>query len=221
VKRLATAILALALLPAASAQAQVEAIEPTFQLDRKQDVRGPLDIVRVAMSKRLDGSLRGELTMRRKWEDAALEGGSLCLRFYVKTDPESQAPEYLACATRPADGGPLAVVVGRPARTCGRDGLGQPPQDLREDHPGVAAGAQERAAREGRGDRVRLGGARFRGVDGRAHGQQQVGARVGVRDGEDVDAVQLRPVGRQPRERRPRPREDETGAGQGGHGGPG
>jgi hypothetical protein len=104
VKRLATAILALMLLPAASAQAQVEAIEPTFQLDRKQDVRGPLDIVRVAMSKRLDGSLRGEITMRRKWEDAALEGGSLCLRFYVKADPESQAPEYLACATRAADG---------------------------------------------------------------------------------------------------------------------
>ena len=103
-KRLATAILALALLPAASAQAQVEAIEPTFQLDRKQDVRGPLDIVRVAMSKRLDGSLRGELTMRKKWEDAALVGGSLCLRFYVKADPESQAPEYLACATRATDG---------------------------------------------------------------------------------------------------------------------
>ena len=103
-KRLATAVLALTLLPAAAAQAQVEAIEPTFQLDRKQDVRGPLDIVRVAMSTRLDGSLRGEITMRKKWEDTALEGGSLCLRFYVKADPESQAPEYLACATRAADG---------------------------------------------------------------------------------------------------------------------
>ena len=107
-KRLATALLALVLLPAAQAQAQVEAIEPTFQLDRKNDVRGPLDIVRVALSKRLDGSLRGEITMRRAWEDAALEGGSLCLRFHIKADPESQAPEYLACATRPADGGPLA-----------------------------------------------------------------------------------------------------------------
>jgi hypothetical protein len=107
VKRLATALLALMLLPAA-AQAQVEAIEPTFQLDRKKDVRGPLDVVRVALSKRVDGSLRGELTMRRAWEDADLEGGSLCLRFYVKADPESQAPEYLVCATRPADGGTLA-----------------------------------------------------------------------------------------------------------------
>jgi hypothetical protein len=108
VKRLATALLVLALLPAAAAHAQVEAIETTFQLDRKKDVRGPLDVVRVAMSKRIDSSLRGEITMRKAWEDADLEGGSLCLRFYVKADPESQAPEYLVCATRGPDGGALA-----------------------------------------------------------------------------------------------------------------
>jgi hypothetical protein len=109
VKRLVTALPALLLLlvvPAA-ADAQVEAVEPTFQLDRKRDVRGPLDVVRVAMSKRPDGSLRGELTMRKAWEDADVAGGSLCLRLYVKTDPESQAPEWLVCATRPDDG-PLA-----------------------------------------------------------------------------------------------------------------
>jgi hypothetical protein len=108
VKRLATALLALLLLPATAAQAQVEAVEPTFQLDRKRDVRGPLDIVRVAMSKRTDGSLRGELTMRKAWQAADVEGGSLCLRFYVKTDPESQAPEWLVCATRPDEGDKLA-----------------------------------------------------------------------------------------------------------------
>ena len=107
-KRLATALLALALLPTAAAHAQVAAIEPPFQLDRKKDVRGPLDIVRVAMSKRIDGSLRGEITMRKAWEDADLEDGSLCLRFYVKADPESQAPEYLACATPGPDGKTLA-----------------------------------------------------------------------------------------------------------------
>jgi hypothetical protein len=109
VKRLVTALPALLLLlvvPAA-ADAQVEAVEPTFQLDRKRDVRGPLDVVRVAMSKRPDGSLRGELTMRKAWEDADVAGGSLCLRLYVKTDPESQAPEWLVCATLPDDG-PLA-----------------------------------------------------------------------------------------------------------------
>jgi len=116
VKRLAIALLALTLLPAAQAQAQVEAIEPTFQLDRKKDVRGPLDIVRIAMSKRIDGSLRGEITMRKPWKDADLEGGSLCLRLYVKADPESQAPEYLACATwagEDAADGPLAGRVMR------------------------------------------------------------------------------------------------------------
>jgi hypothetical protein len=116
VKRLATALLALALLPAASARAQVEAIEPTFQLDRKRDVRGPLDIVRVAMSKRPDGSLRGELTMRRAWEDADVGEGSLCLRFHVKTDPSSQAPEYLACATLRADGSLAGRVLRNSAR---------------------------------------------------------------------------------------------------------
>jgi hypothetical protein len=116
VRRLATALLALALLPAAAAHAQVEAVEPTFQLDRKGDVRGPLDVVRVAMSKRPNGSLRGELTMRRAWEDADVGTGSLCLRFYVKTDPSSQAPEYLACATLAADG----TLAGRVLRNSAR-----------------------------------------------------------------------------------------------------
>ena len=105
VKRLVIVLLAMALLPVATAHTQVEAIEPTFQLDRKKDVRGPLDIVRVALSKRTDGSLRGEITMRKAWKDAALEDGSLCLRFYVRTDPESQAPEWLVCATAARDGG--------------------------------------------------------------------------------------------------------------------
>jgi hypothetical protein len=108
--------LALAAALSTIAPAQVEAIEPTFQLDRKKDVRGPLDIVRVAMSKRPDGSLRGELTMRRAWEDADVGAGSLCLRFHVKTDPSSQAPEYLACATLAADG----TLAGRVLRNSAR-----------------------------------------------------------------------------------------------------
>jgi len=108
VRRAAIALAAFVLLPAAAAHAQVEAVEPTFQLDRKRDVRGPLDLVRVAMSKRPDGSLRLELTMRRAWEDADVERGSLCLRLYVRTDPDSQAPEYLVCATRSGEGGTLA-----------------------------------------------------------------------------------------------------------------
>jgi len=134
VRRLATAALALALslVPVAAAQAQVEAIEPTFQLDRKRDVRGPLDVVRVAMSTRPDGSLRGELTMRRGWEAGDLDGGgSLCLRLYVKTDPESQVPEYLVCATLAADGASLTGRVlrnraGGLPRTTGDAVLGRP-----------------------------------------------------------------------------------------------
>ena len=45
--RAAIAVAAAGLLTAVPAHAQVEAIQPTFQLDAKKDVRGPLDIVRV------------------------------------------------------------------------------------------------------------------------------------------------------------------------------
>ena len=111
-RRLALAALALALVPGAAAIAQVEAIEPTFQLDRKKDVRGPLDLVRVAMSTRTDGSLRGELTIRRAWETSDLgERGSLCLKLYVKAAADAQGPEYLVCATRPAEGDALVGKV--------------------------------------------------------------------------------------------------------------
>jgi hypothetical protein len=101
----------------ALAPAQVEAIEPTFQLDRKRDVRGPLDIVRVAMSTRLDGSLRGEVTMRRRWRTASLgERGSICLKLYVRADPDGELPEYLVCATPPAEGDRLRARVLRTRR---------------------------------------------------------------------------------------------------------
>ena len=110
--RLALAALAVALTPVAAALGQAEAIEPTFQLDRKKDVRGPLDVVRVAMSTRVDGTLRGELTMRRRWETADVGSrGSLCLKLYVKADADSQGPEYLVCATPPAAGDSLVGKV--------------------------------------------------------------------------------------------------------------
>jgi hypothetical protein len=118
VLRVAAAVLALALLGGATAHAQVEAIEPTFQLDRKKDVRGPLDVVRVAMSKRTNGSLRGELTMRKAWEDADLEDGSLCIRLYVRADPESQAPEYLVCVIQPPPSQAGATLVGKVLRNA-------------------------------------------------------------------------------------------------------
>ena len=110
-RRLALAALALALVPAAAALAQ---IQPTFQLDRKKDVRGPLDVVRVAMSTREDGTLRGELTMRRAWQTADVgTRGSVCLKLFVKADPDAQGPEYMVCATPPKTGDAL---VGRVLR---------------------------------------------------------------------------------------------------------
>src|ERR671917_1519373 len=111
-RRLALLVLAVGLLPAAHALAQAEAIQPTYQLDAKQDVRGPLDVVRVAMSTRTDGSLRGELTMRRAWETADLgTRGSLCLRLYIKADPDGDVPEYLVCLTAPKSGDALVSKV--------------------------------------------------------------------------------------------------------------
>jgi len=104
----------------ALAPAQVEAIQPTFQLDRKKDVRGPLDIVRVAMSTRLDGTLRGEVTMRRAWETASLGSrGSICLKFFVRRDPDGELPEHMVCATPAADGEELRARVLR-TRSNGR-----------------------------------------------------------------------------------------------------
>jgi hypothetical protein len=109
--RSALLALALALLPAAAAVGQ---IQPTFQLDRKKDVRGPLDIVRVAMSTLEDGTLRGELTMRRRWQTADVGArGSLCLKLYVKAEPGAQGPEYLVCATPARTGDALVGKVMR------------------------------------------------------------------------------------------------------------
>jgi hypothetical protein len=83
-------------------------------LDRKKDVRGPLDVTRVAMSTRGDGTLRGELTMRRAWETGDVGArGSLCLKLYVHSEPDAQGPEYLVCATAPKAGDAL---VGRVLR---------------------------------------------------------------------------------------------------------
>ena len=113
-RRLALTALVLALVPVAAALGQDGQIQPTYQLDRKKDVRGPLDIVRVAMSTRADGTLRGELTMRRRWANAAVGArGAVCLKLYVKTDPDGQAPEYLVCATPARTGDAL---VGRVLR---------------------------------------------------------------------------------------------------------
>lgn len=108
------AVLAPALGSAGAAAQDGDRIVPTFQLDAKGDVRGPLDVVRVAMSRRADGRLRGEVTMRRDWGAAELGArDSVCLKLYVKAEPDAQPPEHLVCITAPAQGDAL---VGRVLR---------------------------------------------------------------------------------------------------------
>ena len=46
-----------------------------------------------------------DLTLRRPWATADVgDGGSLCMKLYVKADPDGDLPEYLVCATPPAQG---------------------------------------------------------------------------------------------------------------------
>ena len=61
-RRVAALVVLGALAPIASAQ-----IIPTFRKDSASDGRGKLDIVRVAMSRGVDGRLRGEVTMEKAW----------------------------------------------------------------------------------------------------------------------------------------------------------
>ena len=105
------------------------------------------------------------------------------------------------------------------APLCGGLGgdVGQAAQNLRQDHPGVAAGAVQRAVRQGRGHPSHVTSAlvllasasalvllasasasrRVRLRPGRAHGEEHVGAGVGVGDREDVQPVDLVGVGDQ------------------------
>jgi hypothetical protein len=100
------AALALALAPAAG---DAQEIVPTFQLDAKGDVRGPLDVTRVALSRRPGGRLRGEVTMRRAWGAAKLDArDSVCLKLYTGAEPDAEPPDYLVCMTAPREGEALA-----------------------------------------------------------------------------------------------------------------
>jgi len=103
-RALATLAVLGALAPVASAQ-----IIPTFRKDPATDGRGPLDIVRVAMSRGVDGRLRGEVTMEKAWTTAALRtaagpSGSICLTLYTAREPGTDPPDWLVCATPERDG---------------------------------------------------------------------------------------------------------------------
>jgi hypothetical protein len=109
VKRRVVAAVAVlcALAPVASAQ-----IIPTFRKDSAMDGRGPLDIVRVAMSNRANGSLRGDVTMEKPWSTSDLRSatgpsGSICLLLFTKREPGADPADWLVCATPPTEGDAL------------------------------------------------------------------------------------------------------------------
>ncbi len=104
-KRAVAVLVALGVLaPLASAQ-----IIPTFRKDSATDGRGPLDIVRVAMSRGVDGRLRGEVTMEKPWttddlRTASGAPGSICLTLYTKRAPGSDPADWLVCVTPEKEG---------------------------------------------------------------------------------------------------------------------
>jgi hypothetical protein len=105
VKRALAALAVLgALAPVASAQ-----IIPTFRKDSATDGRGALDIVRVAMSRGVDGRLRGEVTMEKPWttndlHTAAGPPGSICITLWTKRSAGSDPADWLVCVTPEREG---------------------------------------------------------------------------------------------------------------------
>jgi hypothetical protein len=94
--------------------------EPQFTVsvdERSGDVRGPLDVVRVALGPTGEGRLRAEITTAQPWDTedlrAASGAGSVCLRLFTRRSPDAEPPDYLVCATPAATGDGL---VGRVLR---------------------------------------------------------------------------------------------------------
>ncbi|HYM58500.1 MAG TPA: hypothetical protein VES79_11120 [Solirubrobacteraceae bacterium] len=108
-RRAVTAAAVAAAVLAAPAAAQA----PVAVKDRRGDVRGALDVVRVAMERGVDGRLRGEVTMAEDWSTSDLRTasgpqGSICLQLYTRREAGAEPPDYLVCATPPASGDELA-----------------------------------------------------------------------------------------------------------------
>jgi hypothetical protein len=79
--------------------------------DARGDVRSPLDLTRVAVSRAADGRLRASLTVASAWSGTDLLSesgvggpGSLCLKAWTTVAPPDTTPDYLICTTANADG---------------------------------------------------------------------------------------------------------------------
>jgi hypothetical protein len=110
------------------------ATAPTTQAatDAKGDVRSPLDLTRVAVSRAADGRLRASLTVASAWtgsdllSDSGGGPGSLCLKAWTTTVPPDTTPDYLICTTANADGALRGSILKQranklPERTGGAD----------------------------------------------------------------------------------------------------
>jgi hypothetical protein len=99
--------------------------------DPKGDVRSPLDLTRVAVSRAADGRLRASLTVAAAWTGSDLLSdtggpGSLCLKAWTTTVPPDTTPDYLICTTANADGALRGSILKQranklPERTGGAD----------------------------------------------------------------------------------------------------
>lgn len=99
--------------------------------DPKGDVRSPLDLTRVALSRAADGRLRASLTVAAAWTGSDLQSaagppGSLCLKAWTTSMPPDTTPDYLICTTANADGALRGSILKQranklPERTGGAD----------------------------------------------------------------------------------------------------
>jgi hypothetical protein len=99
--------------------------------DAKGDVRSPLDLTRVAVSRAADGRLRASLTVASAWTGTDLlsdsgPAGSVCVKVWTTTAPPDTTPDYLICTTANADGALRGSILKQranklPERTGGAD----------------------------------------------------------------------------------------------------
>ena len=103
---LAGALAATGAIGAAAATAPVAS--PVKAPDATGDVKGPLDLTRMELSRGSDGRLRASITLAAAWTGKDLLAssgppGSVCLKVWTASVPPDTVPDYLVCVTAQAD----------------------------------------------------------------------------------------------------------------------